>query len=699
MITKIKRNNKGATYTVLTEESLIDEIRGCGLNDSIATFRTVMTINGPGDAKAVAQNCGIAEVCFAALWKKTNGNLEQKEYNSLVPLEISNLPSPSEAYRLRDEAARIPYTRIAYVGATGRDVAIVCAINTDNVIGEITADRQKALHTAAYKMLHYLYSSQLQLSVDNIEPRLDNTCLLSADDGIHYNPNSEPYIVSSDNVNVPIYRNAKIGEVETLSDDSVVSLHTVFEWCLSSAMEEARSFAGEYGIEDEESINMHCLSLLAENCNDANLPMDFGIRNTSWKRCFRKDVNYITKVFENAYEAKASKDIPYGKVNKNALMAYKTEAFLKMHYEMRRNIMTGVVQYRKKDGYDYDFHDLTDEALNTMTNRAVKAGIGSWDKDMRRIINSEDVKIYDPIEDFIFSLPKWDGKDYVSDFINRIPTDSPVIRHWLCVWLLSMVAHWLGRDLKHGNALVPLLIGEQGCGKSTFCGMILPPELSDYYNDKVNFKNETDINLGLSSFALINIDEFDSVKKSQQPVLKYLLSKSTVRMRPPFGKAFVNRRRFASFIGTTNHTHPLTDPTGSRRFVCIQIPQGSIIDTTTPVNHRQLYAQLYHEIFSGACYWLNEEETKLLMQHNDKFRNITDLAELIDLVFVKPVNEGKGEYLSTYKIVDVMTKYYPLFNRTSKINLEVGKVLRGKGYAHKHTNTGTAYLVQEINKS
>lgn len=698
MITKIKRNNKGATYTVANIEEIVEEIRGCSLSDCLATFRTVLTLNEISDINAVAQNCGIAEVCFPALWKKVNGDIELKEYNSLVPLKISNLPSPSEAQRLRDEAARIPYTRLAYIGATGRDVVIVCAINTDNAVGEIDAARQKALHTAAYKMLHYLYSSQLLLSVDNTEPRLDITCLLSADDGIHYNPNSEPYIVNSDNINVPVYRNTTNDIEATLSDDSVVSLYTLFEWCLSNALQEARTFAGENDIDDEDSINMHALSILADNCNDANLPIDFGIRNASWKRIFKRDVNYITKVFENAYESRESKNIPYGMVNKNALMAYKTEAFLKMHYEMRRNIMTGVVQYRKKDGYDYDFHDLTDEALNTMTNRAVKAGIGSWDKDMRRIINSEDVKQYDPIEEYIFSLPKWDGKDHIADFISRIPTDSPSVRQWMRTWLLSMVAHWLGRDLQHGNAIVPLLIGAQGCGKSTFCGMILPPELSDYYNDKVNFKNETDLNLGLSSFALINIDEFDSVKKSQQPVLKYLLSKSTVRMRPPFGKAFVNRRRFASFVGTTNHSHPLSDPTGSRRFVCIQIPQGCIIDTTSPVNYRQLYAQCYHEIFAGACYWLNDEETKLLMQHNDKYRNITDITELLSLTLAKPSDENNGKYLSTYEIIDILEKHYPLLNRTAKLNIDIGKILRGKGFAYKRRNSGISYLVKEIER-
>ena len=92
----------------------------------------------------------------------------------------------------------------------------------------------------------------------------------------------------------------------------------------------------------------------------------------------------------------------------------------------------------------------------------------------------------------------------------------------------------------------------QGCGKSTFCGQVLPPELTRYYNDRVNFKNEYDLLNQLSSFALINVDEFDSIGASRQPLLKYLLSKPDVKLRVPYGTAMTQRRRYASFIATTN---------------------------------------------------------------------------------------------------------------------------------------------------
>lgn len=315
---------------------------------------------------------------------------------------------------------------------------------------------------------------------------------------------------------------------------------------------------------------------------------------------------------------------------------------------------------------------------------------------MQSIANSNDVKEYDPIADYIFSLPKWDGKDRVDDLVRRIPTDCHDVRLYLHTWLLSMVAHWLGRDRQHGNALVPLLIGHQGCGKTTLCGMLLPPALADYYNDKVNFKNETDLNLGLTSFALINIDEFDSVKKSQQAVLKYLLSKSSVTMRPPFGKAYQNRRRYASFIATTNKERPLVDKTGSRRFACIHILPGHSIDTITPIDYDQLYAQLYHEIFHGTRYWLDDAETKALMLHNMKYRELTDLSEMVDCAFAIPTDD-EGEYLTSYELIDYLAQQNKDLSRSNNLNVELGKVMRAKGFEYKHRNKGVVYKVKRVN--
>ncbi len=233
------------------------------------------------------------------------------------------------------------------------------------------------------------------------------------------------------------------------------------------------------------------------------------------------------------------------------------------------------------------------------------------------------------------------------------------------------------------NAIVPLLIGDQGCGKTTLASIILPPELRTYYNDKVDFRGDSDLMTGLSSFALINIDEFDSLKKSQQPTLKYLLSKSEVKFRPAYGKTIEHRRRYASFIATTNLSHPLVDRTGSRRFVCIQITSGQRIDTYSPINYEQLYAQLLAEIHQGKQYWLDEEETTEVQGHNAIYLKLMNYSEMIDEALRLPTELDPEEWYSIDEIIKHLSKTFKYISISNNTHRDIGKTMREKGYDMK----------------
>ena len=212
-----------------------------------------------------------------------------------------------------------------------------------------------------------------------------------------------------------------------------------------------------------------------------------------------------------------------------------TEIFLNANFELRKNLMTGVAEYREKYAEDQTFKPLTEEVRNDMTLRAMELGLKSWDKDVNRFIDSTRIVQYDPVNTWLDKLPQWDGHDYIKDLAARVPTSQPHWEKYLRMWLVGMVAQWRESDKQlTGNALTPLLIGRQGCGKTRFCKIILPQELRDYYNDKLNFKNEFDLNIALTSFAIINLDEFDKTSNGQQIVLKYLLSEVPTALRQDY---------------------------------------------------------------------------------------------------------------------------------------------------------------------
>ena len=634
-------------------------------------------------------------ICFTAEIVKIKGQEQVKALNGLCLLQIQNLAGPAEVRDAMAVVESIPYTVLAFRGENGRSLYIVARYDWHQRSTEsLTRERMLRLHTNAYNQLHYAYAVQLHMSIDTVEPTLQDGCQLCRDGNIFFNPEPTSLIVKDEPTRIPAYEvppTGRLASARNLFASQLDAQRTQYHWACRKALDMARQSSLSQEMMDEKFLN-----LLAAYCQEEGLEMELCIEMTCWKKTYWEQPDHVRLVFTNVYDKELSQFIPFGHVEKSALLMMRIEAYLKARYQLRRNTLTGAVEYRPRGAYDYRYTPLTEQAINSMTTGALKMGLQSWDKDLRRIINSDDVPLFDPLEYYLLGLPRWDGHDHVAEFCQRIPSDTPHYGHFLHIWLRSMVAHWLGKDRLHGNALVPLLIGDQGCGKTSLCSMLLPAELRMYFNDKIDFRSEGDIMSALSNYALINIDEFDSLKKSQQPLLKYLLSKGEVRFRPPYGKAIVERRRYASFIATTNLLHPLHDRTGSRRFACILVRTGERIDFTTPLDHEQLFAQLLDEVNRGEHYWLDEEETAVLQQQNAAFQHVGDLGEMISLTFTTPADETeKGCWKSVDEIINILRKHFPALEPTRTLNRDVGSRLSQKNFVSKRGHNGMRYCIVE----
>ena len=689
------------TVTLINQRNGLERYTRYALGDVVEMIRKGKLKSG----KLIEEQTGRPRVCFASAIKNEKGKQWTYLYNGMILLEINNLPDRKTAEEIRQEAALIDYTLLAFVGADGRSVKLVCQAaernNWQNPEGYWQSEVEK-FNLNAYAKFHYLYSTQLAIRVENIAPSLRTSCEMSHDEDVYFNPDCAIMMVSPDDQTAE--RLSRTVSRERRQESGVGSQEGVipglsiedsrrheYQACKADALEECR-------LDKEEDFVPHCLEVLAQNCHESGIEEAFAVKMTLFDGRLNEDAEYVQTVFDSQYSKTLKATWPLKHVKPSQLLTYKTEAFLNSRYELRKNVMTGVAQYRSKDSFDYRFSDLTKEAMNTMSIRALKAGLDSWDKDIKRYVESTMIPEYDPVNEWLEQLPKWDGQDRVTSLAERIKTSN---LHWtedFHKWLLSMVAHWKGIDRNHGNAIVPMLIGPQGCGKTTFCGILLPEELRDYYNDKIDFKNETAINLGLTSFALINVDEFDMLSKSQQPLLKHLISKSDVKMRPPYGKAYEQRRRYASFIATTNNLRPLPDDkSGSRRFVCIVVENQ--IDTLTPIDYPQLYAQLVAEIARGERYWFDEDENLRIIDENRQFERVGSLEKMISLTFRRADDKDKSKLKSVDEIVEILNNSFPNFHLTKGINVEVGRALNRLGYLAYKTKTCQKYFIEEVNRS
>ena len=382
---------------------------------------------------------------------------------------------------------------------------------------------------------------------------------------------------------------------------------------------------------------------------------------------------------------------------------YMVEAFLNENYLFRRNVLSGMTEMARiipRNGKEPLWKPVTVEVLNSVVRHARKLGIcgkRSPKMDIEEYIRSIDIPVFNPIRDYLESLPQWDGKNHVADLFNRIPGITSEQLSWCSIWMRSAVAHWLGMDPLHGNEYVPVLIGPQGCGKSTFAVRLLPEHLRSYYLDHINFSNKFDCDMALTHNLLVNIDEFANMGPSLQGRLKQTLSKVKVNGRPIFGKSQEDRVRYASFIATTNDPHPLCDATGSRRFLCLRIKEGLLIDNVTPINYAQLYAQILHELRNEqASYWFSYDDVARIQAANLPFLRTDDLESVLYQRFRLPDKKEEGVWLTCRQVSEALLKYYPTMKRGITTNIRIGQTLSYLGCQKKHTKQGTAYRVAQI---
>ena len=629
---------------------------------------------------------GLPRVCFAAEYENRNKERRMIGYNGLVVLELNGLETYEQAVSLRNQASRMPETLMAFLGGSGKSVKIVCRgeLYGGGLPKDETEIRQ--FHLNLYHTARLAYQNQFQMDIEYLEPRLDRTVYLSADPEMYYNPEARAFLADT--------KKPEQQEPVSISDesDTLMPGRTIVRTYHLNWLAIVNNVLGRYFDLPDEEREMELLMRVAKACLDEGIPMAHAQGLTLLHPVLARDEMLVKNVFAAVYAVTQQEDYmekhkfkPLKSITDETIQTMRTEIFLNANFDMRKNLMTGVAEYREKFSDDQTYKPLTEEVRNDMTLKAIELGLKAWDKNVNRFIDSTRIEQYDPVNTWLDQLPEWDGHDYIADLAARVPTDQPHWEMYLKMWLTGMVAQWRESDRQlTGNALVPLLIGRQGCGKTRFCKILLPEELRDYYNDKINFKNEFDLNIALTSFALINIDEFDKTTNSQQIVLKYLLSSSDVKFRPPYGKTIKQYRRYTSFIGTTNQLKPLVDPTGSRRFVCVGVTGN--INFEDNLYHEQLFAQALHLFNSGERFWLDNDEIQTLIEENEPFQKLNDLVEMIGETFRRPKETESAKWWSLGDISALLTSRYPNFDSETPFH-KIGTALNDIQFNFKSKRT------------
>lgn len=374
-------------------------------------------------------------------------------------------------------------------------------------------------------------------------------------------------------------------------------------------------------------------------------------------------------------------------------------SFLTMRYAFRYNTVLSCTEYRPVALSADSFTPLDPRMLRRIILEVQREGIEVGPNDIRNYIESDYVRQFDPVGDYLASCEgAWDGHDHIGDLARTVPTDAPLWHKWFKTWLLAMVSQWQNQPSRlYGNSVAPLLISPQGYHKSTLCRRLLPDVLKWGYTDSLTLSDRRQVKLAMSQQLLINLDEFNQISpRVQQGFLKNVIQLPSIKAKRPYGTHLEELPRKASFIATSNMTDILSDPSGNRRFIGIELTAP--IDTSRVPDHHQLFAQALQLLRNGNRSWFDKAETEQIMLWNRRYEIQEPADQYFSLCFSVADDplDPTAEWLSTAEIFDVIKQKVGSSLQVNTLIAFGRKLANMPGMRRRKCETCTRYLVKRV---
>ena len=564
--------------------------------------------------------------------KDENNNLKMKAFNGILLLKFGNITDVDGVEGVKRSIAILPSTLAAITGADGKTVIVLIKFQDENDSLPTSEADAELLYRIAYQQIFPVYQAIVKASilVDGPKPSIEAGSTLSQEPSIH-----NSFMMTLD---AEPYFNSKA--VAMKIDSHARSQN------LTPSTGNNQQMIADSGNAEEDS-----------NEKNNNKKED--------KNSMRSNIVSMMQLLES-------------------------------RYDFRYNTVMKYVEYLPKDKGWYGYRPVEPRVQKRMTLEVQLADIRVSIKDVRNFLESDYIKNYNPIEEYLFQCyDKWDGKDHIRALARTVPTANPHWADWFYTWFLGMVDQWRGYSHRqYGNSVAPLLISKQGYNKSTFCRRLLPPELQWGYSDNLILSEKRQVYQAMAQFMVINLDEFNQISPQvQQGFLKNLIQLPTLKYKPPYGSHVMEFPRLASFIATSNMKDILSDPSGNRRFIGVELTGP--IDVSVRPNYQQLFAQALSALNNGEKSYFDAQQVKLIMKSNSQFEIIQPIDQYFLLYFELVEDEKEGDYLTAAEIFDYLKKQ---IGSSLKVNSLMGfgrKLANMSELKHKRFADGMKYLVKK----
>ena len=641
---------KEVHLTVKTPEWFFDRIKTDTKSETVGNFRREVAASGNYRGEE-----SLALVYPAVeLAKQANGRLTVAAFNNVVPLYVPSLLRAEDREAVKSAAGMLPMTLAAFDAADGRSVLILVAVAAKGQV-LTTETEMDAFCQRAYETAYNLYGGILPKEIERRHPSARTAFRMTLDAAPYYNATPVP-------IDVTLHTPAVTSQPTT--DDSSadgqretdIELYTDYERLYEQAAEEA--YDSTEGMGQGQWYEAY-LTELAYRLGEKGVPQEEAFLHIRHHHLSRKTFSEeeLRAIVDAVYAEQHHKPTAGG-----AAVSRETRRlinFLNTRYVFRKNTVMGYTEYRPNNTWVRDWAPCDESAIYGIAIEARLADLDVREKDVRRYVHSSRIPTCDPIDRYLMSVvDKWDGKtDHIAMLARCVPCDIPQWETWFKKWFVAMVAQWLLPGQEYGNAVVPLLISPQGDGKTSFCRMILPRELRWGFLENLNISEKRQTLQAMHNFLLINLDEFNQISpKIQEGFLKNVIQLPSVKIKRPYGKHVEEFKRYASFIATTNETNVLHDPTGSRRFICVQLKAP--VRTDYVPNYEALYAQACHIVWNRTMnWWFDADEVRQITLHNNGYQALPPALQYF-LEYYEPAEtaDDGAQWLSPTAIFDSLRR-------------------------------------------
>lgn len=621
--------------------------------------------------------------CFAIAVRFEGGKRRENisGWTGLSMADLDHVPTDRMEAMLQS-IREDPHTLLSYRTISGNGIRVIFLTDSisDNSKGNLK------LYARVFEETNLYYSRLLDCECDLKCKNVTRLCGLAHDPDVFFNPEAVPFRMQPRITTVP----RKISPKEYS--------HKRLQRAVDKAAEELDR---ENIVYAEHSRNEYIMRM-------GYLLNAYGVpRNAATEWATNQFTDYdgdIVSIFRSCYlntDEHGTRKLSYRKKDKDAAgsdnfaTVEEIEAFLDTQAKFRHNTITGKCEVMKSgdERHGCEYVEIDDRFVNSLWCRMSKNAKAARIGDIRNVLSSEYVTLFNPFIEHFNKLKPW---DHTIDYIKRLAStvhvkgDSTMFAEYFKKWFVGITASLFDTQVVNHEILV--LIGPQGSYKTTWFNNLLPAELQQYFYIKSNNNRITkDDMFTLTEFAIICLEEIDEMRPAELNQLKAMVTMKNVNEREAYGHYKEHRPHIASFCGTSNNIHFLSDPTGNRRWLPFEVE--SIDDPYThPVDYDEVYAQAYALWQEGFHYWFDAGEVNAVNAHNVDFEVPNLEQELILTRFRRPMPGEECIFVTTAYILNQISGGIKQMLSPTKI----GIAMKQAGFDLVRTASQRGYRVVEL---